>query len=223
MSFKGLPPAPQKSSGAAAEQVHCFQDPWQINASKAIFSKRSPSASDIGCLCWIGNQAGLDGQPFRCLHAGQVGGLVDGAVARYEGFLDAAAKKPSPDQTGGRADGVLIERCHTHILHTPNGRAGQGKSRPRRFDYLVSIYSTASVPKTCHVVLISTNTCLALPAHLPAWLFLEEQPTPPSRSVLSFLPTERTSTGNLLIRDMANTVRTWADLKRAPCTARSAN
>jgi hypothetical protein len=57
----------------------------------------------------IGNVAGLDGCPLRCLHPGQAGSFLDGTTAGLAGFLDAGAKKPAPRLTAGERE-VVFER-----------------------------------------------------------------------------------------------------------------
>ena len=47
-------------------------------------------------LRWIGNAAGPDRGPLRCLHAAQSGGFFQGTAARLTGLFDAGAKKPAP-------------------------------------------------------------------------------------------------------------------------------
>jgi type I restriction enzyme R subunit len=49
-------------------------------------------------LRWIGNAAGLDRGPLRCLHAAQPGGFFQGTAARFTGLLDILGIKKSYEQ-----------------------------------------------------------------------------------------------------------------------------
>ena len=56
----------------------------------------------------IGNVAGLDGHPLRCLHPGQAGCFLDRTAAGLAGFLDAGAKQPAPDLPADQREVILI-------------------------------------------------------------------------------------------------------------------
>jgi hypothetical protein len=58
-------------------------------------------------LRWIGNVAGLDGRPLRCLHPGQAGNFFNRMAAGLSGFLDADAKKPAPRLPAGEREIIL--------------------------------------------------------------------------------------------------------------------
>src|ERR1039458_444484 len=62
---------------------------------------------------------GLDGQPFRLLHAGHPGCLLHRTASFLAALLDKQAEQLAPDLAVDPIEVLLTVNCHTHIHITP--------------------------------------------------------------------------------------------------------